>query len=62
MSESEQDVIIEAEIKELEGLIATAEGSSDPETRWAVYLLKEVVKRRKTSLGGAADRRPQASH
>ena len=39
-----------AEIKELEELLAKAERNTDVEGRWVVYLLKNLLERRKYAL------------
>lgn len=50
MDEEKKPGNVEAEIRELEELIASAEGCGDPETLWAVYLLKEALSRRRRLL------------
>jgi hypothetical protein len=50
MSSQKRILELTAEIKELEELLAKAERNTDLEGRWVVYLLKDLLERRKLAL------------
>lgn len=46
----DRESALRAEIAELEELIAKWDGSDDPETQWAIYLLNRCLENRKEEL------------
>lgn len=50
MVSQQRILVLKAEIRELEELLAKAEVNTDLEGRWVVYLLKSLLERRKSAL------------
>jgi hypothetical protein len=50
MNSQQRILVLTAEMKELEELLAKAEQNADLEGRWVVYLLERLLERRKQAL------------